>query len=35
MINDLEDYVKRNYERDKNPAAAPAIAWLIYENIYK
>jgi hypothetical protein len=34
MINDLEDSVKINYERNKNPAAIPAIAWLIYEKIY-
>jgi hypothetical protein len=33
MINDLEDSVKINYERDKNPIATPAIAWLIYEKI--
>jgi len=34
MINDLENSVERNYERDKNPTATPAISWLIYEKIY-
>lgn len=31
MINDLEDKVEINYEREKNPHATAAISWLIYK----
>jgi len=33
MINDLEDSVKKDFNRSENPSAKAAIAWLIYEKI--